>query len=165
MLRHGLEGLAARHAAEEAPPFVEAALLERVRRGRAAPQRAQKNWTAAAIGIAAAAILVAFLTVHPVATPVGAPDTQAFAGGATDGPAAYEDVSTEANTADSFVLLSPAIDTTSLDEDTVVRVELSDAALESLGLPPSETTRRGPVIADLVVASDGVPQAIRLVSW
>jgi hypothetical protein len=174
-LHRGLHSLAAQHALEQAPARIEGALLEALgrqfrqsfgQRGAAARHaaRQRKFWLASVAGVAAAAILMVSLAYHR-GTPQPGSVTQPQVEAATD--PAYEieaDVPTEASVADSFVSLSPAFDSSSLDDDAVVRVALSDTALESFGVPASEIGH-GEVVADLVVASDGTPQAIRVVGW
>ena len=65
---------------------------------------------------------------------------------------------------DSFVPLSGTYDLASLSDDPIVRVVLSDIDLENLGLPVGQSNDEQ-VVADLIIANDGTPQAIRVVSW
>jgi hypothetical protein len=68
----------------------------------------------------------------------------------------------------SFVPLSQTFDPASVDDDTVVRVVLSRAALGHFGLHvDSEVADRADdqVVADLILTNDGTPQAIRVVGW
>jgi hypothetical protein len=71
--------------------------------------------------------------------------------------------------AGSFVPLTKSFDPASLDGGAVVRVEMSPSALQQFGLSSnrgglSSAQGNGNVLADMVVASDGTPQAIRLVA-
>jgi hypothetical protein len=74
----------------------------------------------------------------------------------------------EAASVASFEPLTEAFDASAanggIDDGMVVRVELSRAALESFGLPV-DGSGDDQVLADLVVTSDGMPQAIRVLSW
>jgi hypothetical protein len=170
-LHLGLRSLAARHATEGASAHVEEALLGRLAHRRApvwhaAGQRVgpRGTWLTSVAGVAAAAALLVSIMVRGDVSQFGNSSEPQIVAAAD---AAYEsdtDFSLEENTADSFISLSPAFDAESLDEGTVVRVVLSDSALESFGLPSSEVGR-GQVEADLVVAGDGVPRAIRVVGW
>jgi hypothetical protein len=68
----------------------------------------------------------------------------------------------------SFVPLSQTFDPASVDDDTVVRVVLSRAALGHFGLNVDSVTKdheEDQVVADLVLTNDGTPQAIRVVGW
>jgi hypothetical protein len=70
--------------------------------------------------------------------------------------------------AGSFVPLSQTFDPASVDDDTVVRVVLSRAALDSFGLHLADDAKiqaGSQVVADLIVTNDGTPQAIRVVGW
>ena len=78
---------------------------------------------------------------------------------ASDALSAFE---AEDEGAGSFVPLTKSFDPASLDGGAVVRVEMSPNALQQFGL--SSTRGNGNVLADMVVASDGTPQAIRLVA-
>jgi hypothetical protein len=64
----------------------------------------------------------------------------------------------------SFVRLPYADDSASLDGGAIVRVELPRAALASFGLPVSDAGDTQRILADLIVSSDGTPEAIRLIS-
>jgi hypothetical protein len=68
----------------------------------------------------------------------------------------------------SFVPLSQTFDPASVDDDTVVRVVLSRAALGHFGLHVDSVAtdhEEDQVVADLVLTNDGTPQAIRVVGW
>jgi len=77
-----------------------------------------------------------------------------------DALSAFED---EDTTAGAFVPLTRTFDPTSLDGGAVVRVVLSPTAAQEFGLSASHTDDKQQVLADMVVTSDGTPQAIRLV--
>jgi hypothetical protein len=70
----------------------------------------------------------------------------------------------ETANAASFVRLPYADDSVSLDGGAIVRIELPRAALASLGLPVSDSGDTQRILADLIVSSDGTPEAIRLIS-
>jgi anti-sigma factor RsiW len=177
-----LRALAARHAGQAAPPTVEAALLQAFRQRQEPVARASqvRRWSAAIAGITAAIVLVTVLAgrsqiaSHPVE---GATAKQVVPPGALSGSAASTTparqqasqtagASTEENT-DSFVPLSGTFDLASLNQDPIVRVVLSGEDLESLGLPVGNggDEQDEQVVADLIIANDGTPQAIRVVSW
>jgi hypothetical protein len=177
-LHHGLHSLAAQRASDQASARIEEALLEafeqqfrpssglRGAMGRRVGAR-RGFWLASAAGVAAAAILFVSMAFHRGTPQPGSVTHAAQTQVETAADPAYEigtDAPTEATVADSFVSLSPAFDSSSLDDDAVVRVVLSDAALESFGVPANEIGH-GEVVADLVVASDGMPQAIRILGW
>jgi hypothetical protein len=54
-------------------------------------------------------------------------------------------------------------DTDCLDEAVLVRVALSSEALLMFGIPVDSDYASGPVEADVVLRSDGLPYAIRFV--
>lgn len=180
-LSASLRSLAARHSSDEAPPSVEKALLATFAQKRApAPARAGAGrfWIAGVAGSAAAAVLLIFLLAHRGGTKPNssaepqtaavAPEAAAVAkaaAAATDSTYELDDDNPDyGNVADSFVPLSPEYDLSSLDDGTIVRVVLSQSAMESFGLPPSEAGN-GQVVADLVITNDGIPRAIRVVGW
>ena len=68
----------------------------------------------------------------------------------------------EEKSTNSFVPLSQTFDPESADDDTVVRVVLSRAALDKFGLHMA-SGGSDQVVADLIVTNDGTPQAIRVV--
>jgi len=175
LLHTSLRSLATRYASEEAPPRVQESLLRKLAQERApAPvPKANHRWPILAGGIAAAAVLLIVLMIHRGATQPGkTPQPQASpaasagriyeanASPAGDG----ESPGDEETAAGLFVPLTESFDPLSLDDTTVVRVVLSRSAMESLGLPSNESGD-DQVVADLVIAGDGMPQAIRVVSW
>jgi len=174
-LTASLHSLAALHASEQASPSVENNLLREFKQKHATarPSLYRRLLVSAVVWTAAAAILllsVALLRRH--APPVSALRQPAIGAALPkisaepdSSPAASGESSADSeNTAGLFVPLSDAFDVSSLDDATVVRVVLSRSAIESFGLPINESGDNQ-VIADLVLADDGIPQAIRVVSW
>lgn len=66
--------------------------------------------------------------------------------------------------ATAFYPLPYADDAAPLDGGAVIRVDVPRSALAGWGVPVSGISGAGPVAADLVVAADGTPQAIRFLS-
>jgi hypothetical protein len=180
LLTSDLRALAARHADEVAPARVEAALLQAFRQQRQPAASASnlrwRRWSAGMAGVAAAIVLVLALTGRPTAvwhragiTTVSQPDQPGRAPVMPATSSAPQQASETAAVedeegADSFVPLSGTFDLASLNEDPIVRVVLSGEDLESLGLPVGDSGDEQ-VVADLIIANDGTPQAIRVVSW
>lgn len=81
----------------------------------------------------------------------------------TRGDASDDALVSEPDTTAGFIPL-PDADPGPLEDGAVVRVEMSRAALASFGLPLEAMEGSGTVRADLIVSSDGTPQAIRLLS-
>jgi hypothetical protein len=171
-----LRALSTRYAGETAPPRVEAALLDafRQRQQPAAGVSQVRRWAASIAGIAAAIVLVTVLAGRPKAPSHSSEAATAkplsLPGAPPEPPAALQHTpqttaSTSEQGADSFVPLSGTYDLASLNDDAIVRVVLSDEDLESLGLPVGDGGSDEQVVADLIIANDGTPQAIRLVSW
>jgi hypothetical protein len=148
---------------------VETALIEELRRRKAASSRLRVRGQVAALGVAAALLLALGLSLHRFSSvPKGTVATQG-----SGNPAASLSSATLASgkgegggLADSaaFIPLPYADDPAAVEDDAVVRVVLSRSALASLGLPVAETGGGETVSADLRVSEDGTPQAIRLVS-
>lgn len=65
--------------------------------------------------------------------------------------------------ATEFIPLATCDDPECLDEAVVVRMALSSDALLMLGIPADGDRASGPVLADVVLGSDGVPYGIRFV--
>jgi hypothetical protein len=181
-LSAGLHALAARHVVEQAPPSVEAALLREFAE-RHAPVRLAGNrgryFALATAAIAAAAVFLVVVAMRPRATRPDvttqtASDAAPVAGSEVVSPEADpaliddELPGDEAASVASFEPLTEAFDASAanggIDDGMVVRVELSRAALESFGLPV-DGSGDDQVLADLVGTSDGMPQAIRVLSW
>ena len=62
-----------------------------------------------------------------------------------------------------FVAYYPGADLSSLDSGALVRVRVPSSALGSFGLQVAQDSDEEWVSADLLVAEDGSPQAIRFV--
>jgi hypothetical protein len=173
-LDFSLQLLGTRDVDLEAPPRVEAALLQEFRRHQMEASRKSIPWRLAALG-AAAAVLLAFglllrREVNPVhrgsstaqialskaVLPTAAPDASA---GETD-----QNQNDDSEYATAYVPLPGASDPATLEGGSIVRVVLSRSALLSLGLPVTDAGAGDRIPADLVLSEDGAPQAIRLVS-
>jgi hypothetical protein len=179
-LTSDLRALAARHADEAAPACVETALLLAFRQqrqpGASVSNLRWRRWSAGIAGVAAAILLVLALTGRPTALwhPAGVatatqpdqPDRAPVMLATASAPQQASETAAvdDEEGADSFVPLSGTYDLASLNEDPIVRVVLSGEDLESLGLPVGDSGDEQ-VVADLIIANDGTPQAIRVVSW
>lgn len=165
-LNLALSALAAQEADQQAPPRLEAALAQEFRRSKAAAGGRRVRWQVAALGIAAAALLAVGLSMYqrPVKPGVVAGQPSASSQPGPAGGAADQSGRAEAEDSSDFVALPYGADPVAAEEGAVVRVELSRAALSSLGLALTSMESEEPVLADLVVSEDGTPQAIRLVS-
>jgi hypothetical protein len=180
-LSNDLRALAARHAADAARVRAEKALLLafRKRQDTSAHTSHLRRWSAGIAGVAAAIVLVTVLAGRPkplshspgaaTTKQLGLPDgslesrSRASAGAAPQQSSPTATVADD-ESADAFVPLSGTYDLASLNEDAIVRVVLSGEDLESLGLPVGDSGDEQ-VVADLIIANDGTPQAIRVVSW
>ena len=173
LLTSELRALAARSVADVAPVRVEATLLAAFQqRCEPAPGPSPLlRWSAGIAGVAAAIVLGLFLIGRPnvllrhrkaarLAQP-GRANSQAEAASAQ--PPAQTGASDDEG-ADAFVPLSGTFDPTTLSDDAIVRVSLSGDELESLGVPVGDSGDQQ-VVADLIIANDGTPQAIRVVGW
>ncbi|HEX4077189.1 MAG TPA: hypothetical protein VHX49_17455 [Candidatus Acidoferrales bacterium] len=165
-LDQALHAIAVAEGDQEAPAWIEAALLREFRCVKASATSPNLGRHIAALGIAAAVLLAAGVSMHRFA-----PGTKV--GGAGQGTAS--NVSAPATTgevaqnvgesASEFIALPYADDPDGAEGGTVVRVQLSGAALASLGMPVSLAgSSGGSISADLLVSDDGTPQAIRLLS-
>jgi hypothetical protein len=191
MLTGELRALAAHYASESAPPYIEAQLMAVVGQQRESDRGPSKSsWLSATVIGAAAEIVLAFRRRPIIGAAAAAVLTLALSGRpaslwhpawiAARSHAGQTGVTSESTvspqvdsqtadsdteiTADSFVPLSGTYDLASLNDDPIVRVVLSDDDLESLGLPVGQSGDEQ-VVADLILANDGTPQAIRVVSW
>jgi len=63
-----------------------------------------------------------------------------------------------------FVMVPGAATLPAMESGSLVRMDVPVAELTALGLAPPPSNRTGSVKADLVVAQDGLPRAIRLVN-
>jgi predicted anti-sigma-YlaC factor YlaD len=169
-----LRSLAAQHKSEAPPARVETALLEALRqRHSPAPVRKALGWLAvSAAGLAAAALLGVLLTGYPAGRSPESPRAPAAAPRESNRPLGprelWADYAAEGETAEeaaaAFIPLAAAFDPSWLEGGAIVRVVLSRPALQSLGVPVS-AGGNSEMIADMVVSSDGTPEAIRFVDW
>lgn len=175
-LESGLQAMAVAVAGWQAPASVEAVLLSEFRRQKLASARWNLRRQIVALGTAAAAFLALGFSLHhylarsdsggagaPNVVQAPAVPAAAANGQASVGPDAANVIDADGTEYASFVPLPYADDPSALDEGTVVRVEMPRAALASFGLPVAAMESDGPVRADLIVSTDGTPQAIRLV--
>jgi hypothetical protein len=63
-----------------------------------------------------------------------------------------------------FVMVPGAAMLPAMESGSLVRMDIPVAELAALGLAPPPSNRTGSVKADLVVAQDGLPRAVRLVN-
>jgi hypothetical protein len=164
-LDQALHAIATTEVEQEAPAWVESALLREFRGVKAGAARSSFGRHIAALGIAAAVLLVAGVSLFYFQPGVKAPaagqnDQSNIASAATAGQNAQGAVESSSG----FIALPYADDPDGSEGGTVVRVELSGSALASLGMPLSMAGSSGSISADLLVSDDGTPQAIRLVS-
>jgi hypothetical protein len=164
-LDQALYAIATTEVEQEAPAWVESALLREFRDAKAGAARSSLGRHVAALGIAAAVLLAAGVSLfhfHPnVKAPVAERNDQPNVSvAATTG----QNVQSAAESPSGFIALPYADDPDGSEGGTVVRVELSGSALASLGMPVSLAGSSGSISADLLVSDDGTPQAIRLVS-
>ena len=161
-----LRVMATADSERQAPARVEKNLLRvlEVRRSLAMHSSYQRRFMLAGAAGAAAVALLGISLVWRAGTPAVIPTAPALSASAT--PADQSDwlsgFGDEEKTTNSFVPLSQTFDPASVDDDTVVRVVLSRAALDKFGLH-MESGGSDRVVADLIVTNDGTPQAIRVV--
>jgi hypothetical protein len=161
-----LRAMATADSERQAPARVEKNLLRvlEVRRSLAMHSSYQRRFMLAGAAGAAALALLGISLVWRAGTPTVVPMAPAFSSSAA--PADQSDwlsgFGDEEKTTNSFVPLSQTFDPASVDDDTVVRVVLSRAALDKFGLH-MESGGADRVVADLIVTNDGTPQAIRVV--
>ena len=176
-LDFSLQQIALRDAESQAPLRVEAALLRELRRQHAAGARAKKHWRIAALGAAAAVLLTLGISLRQISTgrgngaagtvttanPAGLNTNAANMGASGPAVEVAQNVASDAQDASAFVSLPYATDPATLEGGTVVRVELTRAALASMGMPVTASGSLDRIPADIMLSEDGVPQAIRLV--
>jgi hypothetical protein len=190
-LEFSMLDLARQDATRQISPRVESALLREFRRQKADVARRQIHWRLAALGIAAALFLALGLalrhrtTLSPASSSAPTPDVaashlqqpaapaQTAIAKAPVTPALQQhsarkqpapSAASDTEDASAFVQLPYADDSATLDGGAVVRVSLSRSAMASFGLPVADFAGADRIQADLVVAADGTPQAIRLIS-
>jgi len=171
-LDQALHAIATTEGKQQAPAWVESALVREFQWAKAGAAKSSAGRRVAALSIAAAVLLAAGVSLHRFASGVGVK-------GAGDGQSIQANVSAPATagqsgqsgqtagaaeSASDFIALPYADDPDGVEGGTVVRVELSGPALASLGMPVSLAGSSGSISADLLVSDDGTPQAIRLVS-
>jgi hypothetical protein len=140
-------------------PAHEAALLaafDASVRGRVGPQRRRDYWYLAGFAAAAALFLAAALPAA-LSGGHGTPSGGLRAGAA---PAPRRDV--QAPPPD-FIIVPGAAELPRMESGTLVRMDVPVSMLPSLGVTPPPGQARA-VTADFIVAQDGLPRAVRLVS-
>ncbi len=98
---------------------------------------------------------------EPLATVTSSRDGGAAGAGWLSGLGDDDNISSE------FVPLSQTFDPASADDDMIVRVVLSRAALNRFGVHLDSNAKNvagNQVVADMIVTNDGTPQAIRVVA-
>jgi hypothetical protein len=191
-LEFSLAKLAEQSATLQAPSRVEAALQQEFRRQQAMRARRQIAWQLAALATAAALFLAIGLSLRHRQIQPASPATDVAPQAAVEAPQirpAAPPAQPPAQTASerkttarahrghavsaspveiyeeaSFVRLPYTVDSVTLDGGTIVRVEMPRAALASYGLPVTDFGGNDRVPVDLVLSTDGTPEAIRLVS-
>lgn len=163
-LDQALHAIATTEGEQQAPAWVESALLREFQWAKAGAAKSSLARHVAALGIAAAVLLAAGLSLHRFAP--GMKGTGAGQGAQPNVSVATTNQNTQGavESASGFIALPYADDPDGSEGGTVVRVELSGSALASLGMPVSLAGSSGSISADLLVSDDGTPQAIRLVS-
>jgi hypothetical protein len=175
-----LRTLAAQDVDGHAPLRVGAKLMEEFRMESRSAFRRKMRGQLAALGVAAALLLVLGYsmrhrsapvkkTAPPVADvvvthPPSPVDTQPAARPDSQRHEAAVSQPVDSEYATAFVPLPYADDVADIQDGAIVRVMLPRSALASLGMPVSYIGSAERVPADLVLTQDGTPQAIRLVS-
>jgi hypothetical protein len=176
-LAAGLRSMAEEWRKVEAPPRVEAGLLAAFRAQQSFPDRrafSRSWWTPvlAWASAAAATVAIAALLVHgyqPVPASPGTvaaprhtplPVVQVASAGVPDSDS--DDVS--AVLGEGFVRLPNAPRIEANEDFNVVRVEVPGSAMIEAGISLSEDRAADTVLADVALASDGTPRAVRLVN-
>ena len=175
-LRADLHDLGAEFQQDETPSRVELRLRQEFR----TIHKTLRSRRIAVVGswtLAAAAVLLAVVTwsnwlrekgkevahdsgnaVQTAASHPNIPQPQA---GITPGGPELGEVLQAANGSDDFTLLPGSIPP-SLEDATVVRVQMQRGALGALGLTVNEERAADWIQVDLLVGDDGLPQAVRL---
>ena len=184
-LSAGLRLLAAAEASREPSPGCGATLLAAYRAERGSEVHTRR-WVFAVSGALAASLIVlvgaALLLSHESSTlvrsfyskisPLSARNRTASSASSSGAavPATAEEQASDADNAapeqeevTDFVAYYPGEDLSSLDSGALVRVRVPASALESFGLQMAQGNEEEWVSADLLVAEDGSPQAIRFV--
>lgn len=160
-LDQALHAIASSEGEQQAPAWVESALLREFRFAKTGAGNSNFARHAMALGIAAAVLLAAGLSLYRFESGKGSGAGQKnMASVSTRAVASQGGV----ETVSEFIALPYADDPDGVEGGTVVRVELSGQALASLGMPVNLAGSSGRISADLLVSDDGTPQAIRLLS-
>lgn len=167
----GLRALSEQDASREASPEVEARLRVQFHsRGRRRAWRRAALWATAA----AAAMVVFFVVTNrkpPAPAPVREVVRQAVAVPPEAAPAAAVKTARRVRESatrpqevvtDFFPLMDPA---PPFERGQLLRVELPASALQMVGLPVREDRLADSVQADVLVGEEGLPRAIRFVSF
>lgn len=175
-LDFSLRQIATHDGSLQAPARVEAALLQELRQQRevASKRKGQGQWRLAILATAAAVLLAMGISLRHFPIGRGAAETSArgtavqssvAANSGGEGPAVEVAQNVEGDNQDgsAFVPLPYATDPATLEDGTVVRVELTRSALATMGLPVTDGGSLDSIPADIMLSEDGVPQAIRLV--
>jgi hypothetical protein len=172
-LAASLQSLSAEFRQAEAPARVEMGLMAafRTQAGhRAKPVIVQSWWKPVLVWTSAAAATIAFAMVlvrgyEPVAKPgtVAAPHhpNHGLVQTAAAEDTGFDDESTVLG--EGFVRLPNAPRIEANEDFNVVRVEVPGSAMIEAGISLSEDRSEDTVLADVALASDGTPRAVRLV--
>ncbi len=166
-----LRALSEHDASREASPEIEARL-----RAQFQSRRPRGAWRRAAAwgSVAAAAMVVFFVMVNrqpPALTPVREIEKQPVALQPEDRPAAAvktprhprkSAMRPQEVVTDFFPLMDPA---PTFERGQLLRVELPASAMQMVGLPVREDRLADTVQADVLVGEEGLPRAIRFVSF
>lgn len=164
-LDQALHAIATQEGDQQAPLWVESALLREFRYAKVTAGSPNLGRHVAALGVAAAVLLAAGISLHRFAPGAkGNGSGQNMQANVSAPATASQSAQSAAESASDFIALPYADDPDGSEGGTVVRVELSGPALASLGMPVSLAGSSGSISADLLVSDDGTPQAIRLVS-
>jgi hypothetical protein len=147
-----------------ADPARAAALLaafDAAQRRRTAPPSGRQYWYMAAL--ATAAVLLIAVGLNPALTGRHGPSPDARA---MHKPQAslLRGVQPAPAPPGEFVMVPGAATLPAMESGSLVRIDVPVAMLPSLGLSPPQTNRTTSVTADLIVAQDGLPRAVRLVN-
>jgi hypothetical protein len=173
-----LRALAAEDAGDEAPARTENTLINAFKTWKSASKMRMVHARVAALGIAASVLLVVGIALHhqrtsPVSSPAPKPDVatalaQTPASDSSPAQASQQQIPAgeqdDSEYATNFVSLPYADDPATIEDGAIVRVTLPRSALASFGLPVVDDGSADQIPADLIVSSDGTPEAIRLVS-
>jgi hypothetical protein len=167
-----LRTLSEHDASREASPEVETRL-----RFQFQSRRRRRAWGRAAVwatAAAAAAMVVFFVEAHrkpPAPAPVREVVTQSVVAQPAAAPAAVVKATRRVPKSvprpqevvtDFFPLMDPALP---FERGQLLRVELPASAMQMVGLPVREDRLAEPVQADVLVGEEGLPRAIRFVSF